>query len=69
MDVEEFLAAHQRVFVIEQNRDAQMRGMLLNETEVEKAKMTSVLHYDGMPMDYQQIVRVIEEAVGKEAAA
>lgn len=68
-EVEEFLAAHQRVFVIEQNRDAQMRGMLLNETEVEKAKMTSVLHYDGMPMDYQQIVRVIEEAVGKEAAA
>jgi 2-oxoglutarate ferredoxin oxidoreductase subunit alpha len=68
-EVKEFLAAHQRVFVVEQNRDAQLRGMLLSETDVEKAKMTSVLHYDGMPMDYRQIARVIEEAVGKEAAA
>jgi 2-oxoglutarate ferredoxin oxidoreductase subunit alpha len=68
-EVEEFLAGHERIFVVEQNRDAQLRGMLLNETEVEKARLTSVLHYDGMPMDYRQVVRAIEEAAAKEAAA
>jgi len=68
-EVEAFLASHERVFVVEQNRDAQLRGMLLNETDVEKAKMTSVLNYDGMPMDHRTIVRAIEDAVAKEAAA
>jgi 2-oxoglutarate ferredoxin oxidoreductase subunit alpha len=68
-EVEDFLANHERIFVIEQNRDAQLRGMLVNETEVEKAKLTSVLHYGGMPMDYRPVVEAIEEAVAKEAAA
>ena len=68
-EVEAFLASHERVFVVEQNRDAQLRGMLLNETDVEKAKMTSVLNYDGMPMDHRTIVRAIEDAVAQEAAA
>jgi 2-oxoglutarate ferredoxin oxidoreductase subunit alpha len=68
-EVEAFLASHERVFVVEQNRDAQLRGMLLNETEAEKARMTSVLNYDGMPMDHRIIVRAIEDAVAKEAAA
>jgi 2-oxoglutarate ferredoxin oxidoreductase subunit alpha len=68
-EVEEFLAGHERVFVVEQNRDAQLRGMLVNETSVEKAKLTSILHYNGMPMDHRQIVRAIEDAVAEEAAA
>jgi hypothetical protein len=46
-----------------------MRGMLVNETSVEKAKLTSILHYNGMPMDHRQIVRTIEDAVAEEAAA
>jgi 2-oxoglutarate ferredoxin oxidoreductase subunit alpha len=68
-EVEEFLAGHERIFAVEQNRDAQLRGMLINETPVEKAKITSILHYNGMPMDYRQIATAIEEAVAKEAAA
>jgi 2-oxoglutarate ferredoxin oxidoreductase subunit alpha len=68
-EVEQFLAGHERIFVVEQNRDAQLRGMLVNETSVEKAKLTSILHYNGMPMDHRQIVRAIEDAVAEEAAA
>ncbi len=68
-EVEEFLASHERVFVVEQNRDAQLRGMLVTETAVEKSVITSILHYNGMPMDSGFVVRAIEDAVAKEAAA
>lgn len=48
--VEDFVHAHERVFVIEQNRDAQMRTLLINELEVNPAKLIRVLNYDGMPI-------------------
>jgi len=68
-EVERFLAEHERIFVVEQNRDAQLRGLLTNETAVDKAKLASILHYDGMPMDARIVVRTIEDAVAREAAA
>jgi 2-oxoglutarate ferredoxin oxidoreductase subunit alpha len=49
-DVERFLAAHEMLFVVEQNRDAQLRSLLTLETAVEKSKLRSILHYDGMPL-------------------
>ncbi len=49
-DVEEFIAQHDTVFVVEQNRDAQMRSMLINECEINPAKLIAVLNYDGMPI-------------------
>ena len=49
-EVEEFLAAHQTLFVVEQNRDAQLRALLTLETAVDKKKLRSILHYDGLPM-------------------
>jgi len=67
--VETFLADHDRIFVVEQNRDAQLRGLLLNETAVEKDKLTSVLQYDGLPMDARVIENAVEETLAKEAAA
>lgn len=48
--VEDFVHAHERVFVIEQNRDAQMRSLLINELEVDPGKLIRVLNYDGMPI-------------------
>jgi 2-oxoglutarate/2-oxoacid ferredoxin oxidoreductase subunit alpha len=54
--VEEFLAAHRLIFVVEQNRDAQLRSMLTIETAVEKAKLRSLLHYDGLPISSAFIV-------------
>ena len=38
------------VFVVEQNRDAQMRSLLVNELEIDPARLVPVLHYDGTPI-------------------
>ena len=48
--VSDFIAAHEQVFVIEQNRDAQLRSLLVNELVVDPAKLMPVLHYDGTPI-------------------
>jgi 2-oxoglutarate ferredoxin oxidoreductase subunit alpha len=49
-EVEAFIAAHDQVFVVEQNRDGQMRSLLINELEIDPAKLTKVVHYDGTPI-------------------
>ncbi len=55
-EVEDFLASHAQIFVVEQNRDAQLRSLLTLETAVEKAKLHSILHYSGLPMSSSVIV-------------
>jgi 2-oxoglutarate ferredoxin oxidoreductase subunit alpha len=55
-DVEKFLAAHEVLFVVEQNRDAQLRALLTLETAVDKAKLRSLLHYSGLPISSAFIV-------------
>ncbi|MBI3707960.1 MAG: 2-oxoacid:acceptor oxidoreductase subunit alpha [Proteobacteria bacterium] len=49
-EVIDFVAAHDRVFVVEQNRDAQLRTLLLAEGGLDPAKLVAVLHYDGTPI-------------------
>jgi len=49
-DVASFCAMHERVFVVEQNRDAQMRSLLMTEADVPGAKLIAALNYDGMPL-------------------
>jgi 2-oxoglutarate ferredoxin oxidoreductase subunit alpha len=61
-DVERFLSSHRVIFVVEQNRDAQFRGLLTLETGVEKAKLRSLLHYSGLPISSSFIVEgVLQE--------
>ncbi|MBV9727199.1 MAG: 2-oxoacid:acceptor oxidoreductase subunit alpha, partial [Gammaproteobacteria bacterium] len=55
-EVEAFVAAHRTIFVIEQNRDAQLRGLLTLETAVEKSRLRSLLHYNGLPISSSFIV-------------
>jgi len=55
-DVERFLAAHELLFVVEQNRDAQFRALLTLETDVEKSRLRSLLHYNGLPISSSFIV-------------
>jgi 2-oxoglutarate ferredoxin oxidoreductase subunit alpha len=55
-EVEEFLASHEQIIVVEQNRDAQLRSLLTLETAVEKAKLRSILYYSGLPMASSVIV-------------
>jgi 2-oxoglutarate/2-oxoacid ferredoxin oxidoreductase subunit alpha len=69
-EVESFLATHRKVFVIEQNRDAQLKSLLTLETSVEKSKLSSILHYSGLPMTSKEIVeRVLAEIDGERAVA
>ena len=48
--VETFIAEHEQVYLVEQNRDAQMHSILVNELSIDPAKMIKVLHYDGTPI-------------------
>ena len=59
--VEEFVAAHERIYVIEQNRDAQMRSLLINELEVDPKKLVRILNFDGMPITAANICGQIME--------
>ena len=59
--VEDFVQAHERIYVIEQNRDAQMRSLLINELEVNPAKLIRVLNFDGMPITAAYIQGEIKE--------
>jgi 2-oxoglutarate ferredoxin oxidoreductase subunit alpha len=49
-EVSRFIAEHDRVFVVEQNRDGQLRTLLMNECGVDPGKLEPVLHYDGTPI-------------------
>jgi 2-oxoglutarate ferredoxin oxidoreductase subunit alpha len=68
-DVEKFLEQHRVVFVVDQNRDAQMRSLLTLETRVDKAKLRSLLHYSGLPISSEFIVKgVLGEIEAKTRA-
>jgi 2-oxoglutarate ferredoxin oxidoreductase subunit alpha len=56
LEVESFLSSHATIFIVEQNRDAQLRSLLTLETAVEKAKLHSILSYSGFPMCCEPIV-------------
>ena len=58
-DVLDFVAEHDIVFVVEQNRDAQLRTLLLAEESLDPARLVSILHYDGMPITARFIVGAI----------
>ncbi len=49
-EVEAFIEAHDTVFVVEQNRDGQMRSLLVNELEINPKKLVKIVHYDGTPI-------------------
>lgn len=55
-EVEAFLAAHDIIYVVEQNRDAQLKSLLILETPVPKHKLRSVLAYSGFPLQAKQVV-------------
>ncbi|HMC93603.1 MAG TPA: 2-oxoacid:acceptor oxidoreductase subunit alpha, partial [Polyangia bacterium] len=55
-EVEAFLDAHDQVFVVEQNRDAQLRTLLTRETRVSKEKLKSILVYGGFPLSSRHVI-------------
>src|SRR5262245_40179536 len=66
-EVEKFLASHSVLFVVEQNRDAQLRSLLTLETPVEKSKLRSILHYSGLPISSSCIVDGVLSDLGDAA--
>jgi 2-oxoglutarate ferredoxin oxidoreductase subunit alpha len=67
--VREFLEQHEIVFVVEQNRDAQLRTLLMAELAHPPARLKSILHYGGLPMDYRCVVEALEQHVARGVAA
>jgi 2-oxoglutarate ferredoxin oxidoreductase subunit alpha len=67
--VKEFIGKHERVYVVEQNRDAQLRSLLMLDLEVDAAKLAPVLHYDGMPLPASFVLTKVlaDQARGRAA--
>ena len=63
----DFVDSHDRIFVIEQNRDAQFRSLMMIELGIDPAKLVSVLNYDGMPITADNIFRQIRSTVTKSS--
>ncbi len=63
--VEDFIADHDFVFVVEQNRDAQLRSLIVNECGIDPARLVPILHYDGTPIT----ARFIASAIGERLDA
>ena len=59
--VEQFIATHDKVFVVEQNRDGQMHSLLVNELGIDPARLVKLLHYDGTPITARFITHGIQK--------
>jgi 2-oxoglutarate ferredoxin oxidoreductase subunit alpha len=59
--VSSFIADHDFVFVVEQNRDAQLRTLVVNELSIDPVRLVPILHYDGTPISARFIARAIGE--------
>jgi 2-oxoglutarate ferredoxin oxidoreductase subunit alpha len=62
-EIYDFCQSHSKVFVVEQNRDAQLKTLLVNEAGINPASLISILHYDGTPITARFITREITEIV------
>src|SRR4051812_33744601 len=60
-EIVDFINAHDQVFIIEQNRDAQMQKLIVNECTIDPAKFISILHYDGTPITARFVEAAISE--------
>lgn len=68
-EIRDFVAKHDTIYVVEQNRDAQLRTLLIYDTEESPAKFVPMLHYNGLPINAAFVVkRVLEEVAKGEAA-
>ncbi len=68
-DVSEFIEKHEVVYVVEQNRDAQLRALLMLDIDADPKKLVSLLHYDGMPINAGFVVDAVLEEIAKGRAA
>jgi 2-oxoglutarate ferredoxin oxidoreductase subunit alpha len=67
-EVFQFVAAHDRVFVVEQNRDGQLRTLLINEGDIDPSRLKAVLHYDGTPITARFISAAVQGHMADRAS-
>ena len=67
--VREFIDQHDIVYVVEQNRDAQLRTLLIEDIDADQKKLVPVLHYDGMPLNAGSVVDGVLAEIKKGRAA
>ena len=65
--VRAFLESHAVNFVVEQNRDAQLRSLLMLETEVAVERLESVRYYGGFPMSAHHVIAAVKAKLEKAA--
>ena len=68
-DVREFIEQHERVYVVEQNRDAQLRTLLINDIDAEPDKLVPMLHYKGLPISADFVTHGVLADIAKGQAA
>jgi len=68
-DVKDFIDKHERVYVVEQNRDAQLRSLLILDADADPRKLIPMLHYDGMPINANFVIDRVEKQLEKGRAA
>ncbi|WP_291985742.1 2-oxoacid:acceptor oxidoreductase subunit alpha [Candidatus Accumulibacter sp. ACC007] len=64
-EIVDFVAAHSKVFVFEQNLDGQLTTLLINEAGVRPASLVTVVHYDGTPITARFITQEIADRVAR----
>jgi 2-oxoglutarate ferredoxin oxidoreductase subunit alpha len=67
--VRDFIDKHEVVYVVEQNRDAQLRTLLINDIDADQRKLVPLLHYNGMPLHAGFVVERVLEEIAKGQAA
>jgi 2-oxoglutarate ferredoxin oxidoreductase subunit alpha len=60
---------HDKIYVVEQNRDAQLKSLLCLELNVHDEQLTEVLHYNGLPVTASFVVDAIHRDLAKGVAA
>ncbi len=68
-DVKDFIDKHEVVYVVEQNRDAQLRSLLILDLDADQTKLVSLLHYHGVPINAGFIVDNVLEEISRGRAA
>jgi 2-oxoglutarate ferredoxin oxidoreductase subunit alpha len=64
-EIADFVARHERTFVVEQNRDGQLRTLLAAEGDVDPARLGSIRHYGGMPLSAGAVVRDVRTEIDR----
>ena len=64
--VEAFIEKHDHIFIVEQNRDAQFKTLIVNELEIAPKSLKSILHFNGDPINATKIIAGIEKVLGQD---